>query len=309
MPNGLHQGAWQSPHNQGAAQDGPNYAAAGTNAGGSTQAATGSLAYPTYAAAGTQAGAGSQSATGTLTYPTYAAAGTNAGGSTHGATGTFTAGGGPTALTLQVALRVGGWTMERGIVYAPFVRKVVNGRAHGLLVDGDGARLRSQANTLTLLRKPQGTAEAWAEVEVELDSDGHAYWVTAGHEVEDWDTPALWEYAIRGSTLVGLGRFAAREWAEALANATALYDPHSVVDASGVAWRAAESAGKVYVHYQGAGRADTWQAVAANPWSSGASRPSIAVEDTGAVLVCATVGGSMICKRSIDDGATWTAVP
>jgi len=87
--------------------------------------------------------------------------------------------------TANTALRCGTWVIVPGTKYRIVTDKIVDGRAHGNVLEG-GVLAPNETDFITLWRRAPTDGAEWEAVE-ELDSDGWGHWTSTS-------LPELWGY-------------------------------------------------------------------------------------------------------------------
>lgn len=212
---------------------------------------------------------------------------------------------------LNAALRCGSWTAVAGFIYPIRPDKVIDGALHGAMRSGNN--LARSSSGQKVWRKPADEA-TWTEFDAPT-SDLAGFYATDSGEVQHaYSADVLFDYGVGNGagSVTSTGRFAAREWAAAVAEGAVVGAPwlhymrggmlHLVyTDASGVVR---------YGWVEPFSSAPEMLDTGAHPFAGEDSfaNPFITSYACGWLLVGATKDGGMRLARSVDFGATWTEI-
>jgi len=190
---------------------------------------------------------------------------------------------------------VGTVQLLAGIEQHWYYYAVPRGRGHGIAISG-GSRQRSTGG-IVILGKPSGGSYSTIDT---VSTDEHGRWASPDLREKDYT------YRVQGKELEW--QAVTREYTAAPAGRN-LWDPYQVKDFNGGFWLVATDIdGVVYCYWINADYPRAREETAAKPFAGAQdySRPSIAVDECGALLVCATYNSNMVITRSRDRGHTWS---
>jgi len=213
----------------------------------------------------------------------------------------------------HIAMRVGRFTIVRGLKYDFHADKILQEGLHGdTFTDG----VLTDGVTVYVWKRAVGET-IWTSAGSCTSNDLGYYSIGSlrvlASQGATYEDDVLYQYGVSltndadAVTLVGSGH--QREWIARRVLGLPLWYPNLDIDAGGVIWvAAANGAGRVYVGYMDP--KDTEPHWVTLPWggAAGYAWPAIACCDDGSLLVAATIDGGMVIQRSRDRGAAWSAV-